>query len=360
MARYEERLQHDTDQISGLVLEVGALVERALDDAVRALLTVDRALASQTILQDLAINRATRRLDVLCHAYVARHLPSAGHLRFISAVLRISVALERIGDYAVTICREAVQISTEPPVTVARDIEMMADQARRLFRQAIKAFKEGSPDLARGARDMAAQLARTFDKIFDDLIHEGEAGSRPVRDLFALLVVFNRLERVSDQSKNICERIVFAKTGETKEPKRYRVLFLDERNDGLSQLAELLTRKAFPNTTDAASAGWEPAEELDPVYRDFMDAHGFELGDVRPRRLDAIHDELIDYHVIVDLGGEARQRLPEVPFHSIMLAWDLSDVGTDGEGETRLEALHGELSSRVGDLTQMLRGEDAD
>ena len=68
-----------------------------------ALLTRDRELAAEVILGDLPINREVRAIDALCHAFVARHLPSAGHLRFVSSVLRLNVELERIGDYAVTI-----------------------------------------------------------------------------------------------------------------------------------------------------------------------------------------------------------------------------------------------------------------
>ena len=56
----------------------------------RALLTLDRDLAYATVLGDKPINREIRELDRLCHAFVARHLPSAGHLRFVSSVLRLT------------------------------------------------------------------------------------------------------------------------------------------------------------------------------------------------------------------------------------------------------------------------------
>ena len=93
------------------------------------------AQAAQTILDDYVTNRQTRELDRLCHAFVARHLPSAGHLRYVSSVLRLGIALERIGDYATTVSRTAAQLAEIPPPVVVRDIEMMSEQARRAWRQ---------------------------------------------------------------------------------------------------------------------------------------------------------------------------------------------------------------------------------
>ncbi|MEC7584220.1 MAG: PhoU domain-containing protein, partial [Planctomycetota bacterium] len=85
---YEERLQQDLTQIESLVAQVGVKIEEAITNAVRALLTLDRSMAGSVIVGDYLVNRQTRELDRLCHAFVARHLPSAGHLRYVSSVLR--------------------------------------------------------------------------------------------------------------------------------------------------------------------------------------------------------------------------------------------------------------------------------
>ena len=138
MSHYEERLEADLGKIRGRLKEIGTQVEEAHKAAVHALLTGDRALAYETILSDHPINREIRGIDQACHAFVARHLPSAGHLRFVSSVLRLGVGLERIGDYASTICREAVQLSAPPSKAVARDIDLMADQSRGVLRQAMR------------------------------------------------------------------------------------------------------------------------------------------------------------------------------------------------------------------------------
>ncbi|MFK7741240.1 MAG: phosphate signaling complex protein PhoU, partial [Planctomycetota bacterium] len=263
---YEQRLQQDLDWIGELIERVGEQLVTTLSKAVECVLQTDPQLAAQTILSDYTINRQTRELDRLCHAFVARHLPSAGHLRYVSSALRLNIALERIGDYATTIARTAAHLSEPPPQAVYRDIEMMAEQARRMLADSLAAFSGRDESRAATTIRAANQFAPYFDRVFNDLVEAGEEQSRPVKDLYGLIATFKRLERVIHQAKNICEETVFVVTGTPKGEKRFHILFVDEKNDGASQLAEHFTRKAFPNSGTYESAGWAPADEIRPEF----------------------------------------------------------------------------------------------
>ena len=363
MSHYEERLEKDLNAIRDRVRGVGKQVEEALKQAVHAILTHNREQAAEVVLGDMPINREVRAIDALCHGFVAQHLPSAGHLRFVSSVLRLNIELERIGDYAVAMAREVQQLSGPPPDTVLRDIDLIADQAKLILHQALKSFREGNAELAHGTKAMGKQVDSTFQKIFADLLEEGAKPSRSLKDLFALLVVINRLGRVSDQAKNICEETVFAVTGETKEPKIYQILFIDERNDGYSQMAQAFARKAFPNSGRYASAGWKPASSLDSACARFLDSRGFPVENLEPTQLDLPVEELGDYHVIVNLEQGQKAPLPEIPFHTVLLDWDVGPppAGLDQErADALIEEAHKELSTRIRDLMVQLRGEGAD
>lgn len=111
MTHYEERLQEDLTRLQQKVSSLGNTVENAVANAVRALLELDKEIATEVIIGDLKVNRESRELDRLCHGFVARHLPAAGHLRYVSSTMRVNVALERIGDYAETISRTVLQLS---------------------------------------------------------------------------------------------------------------------------------------------------------------------------------------------------------------------------------------------------------
>lgn len=349
---YEQRLQKDLAWIDELIGIVGTTIEDALDRAVRAVLQLDRDLAAETVIGDYQVNRQTREMDRLCHAFVARHLPSAGHLRYVSSVMRLNIALERIGDYAATISRAVAQLSAHPPAVVARDLEMMRDHARRMLHESLRSFHTRDVALAEATLHGAAQFTHHFDRVFADLVHEGEARTRPIRDLFALMATFNRLERVIHQAKNICEETVFVGTGRMKGEKVFQILFLDERNDGPSHLAEHFTRKAFPQSGRYRSAGLQPAEEIDPAYVKFAQQCGLDLSKAWPSPFAALTDQLDEFHLIIGVVPDLRSRLQAVPFHTTVLAWNI-------DTQAGPEAVYRALTPRIRELMEKLRGEQA-
>ena len=352
-ALYEERLNADLNRIRKRLRLMGEGVLQALRNATRALLTRDVELATETILGDLPINRRYRDIDHLCHVFVARHLPSAGHLRTVSAALRLGKTLERIGDYAETISRAALQLVEPASDQIKQDVEMMAGHADKILGEALRSFDERDLELARTTLEIASRHGSTFDKVFNDLVAEGERGERPMADLFSLMAVFNRLERVIHQAKNICEQTVLVVTGATKHEKTFDILFVDNRNAGASLLAEHWARKAYPEGGTYASAGWEVATDVDPAYQRFAEEKGCFLGDVKPRSFDTYAEELTKFEIIIDLSGSAKKHLPKVPFHTTLLSWPI-------ENRDDPEAFFKELSARLGHLMERLRGDEDD
>jgi phosphate transport system protein len=352
MSHYERRIEQDLDSISQQVKAAAEEVEQALDDAVRALLTQDRDLANATILGDLKINREIRDIDHRCLSFVARHLPSAGHLRYVSAVRRLIIELERVGDYAVAMCRASVQLSEPPPGALMRDVEMMADHSRQTLGEAIKAFNAGNADQARAVRNLTTQMQSTFRRSLADLALVGTEGSRSTWDILSLATILGRLERVNDQAKNICEETIFAVTGETKPPKVYRVLFIDEKDNCLTKMAEAIARHDFPGSGRYASAGWSPTDQMDTGCRSVLDREGLDLDTYEPVRLQPVRDVLDDYHVIVGVGVDAHPQIPELPFRTVLLRWELPPV-EDASAALPI------LRAKVRELMVTLRGEDA-
>ena len=362
VTHYEERLERDLDEIRSRVRGVSDLVEEQIRDAVQALLNRDQELANRVILQDRIVNRETRALDHRCHGFVVRHLPVAHHLRYVSAVLRLDVALERVGDYAVTVCRHSLRCSAPPPPEIARDIELIAQQSRDSLSEALKAFHEEDAEVARKALGLTRPVDATHDKAFEDLVTAGETHHPPVRDLFAYLRALYVLLRVSDQAENIAQETLFAVEGETKNPKVYRILFVDRANDCRSLLAEAYARKAFPECGVFSSGGWEPAQAIRPEVIPFFTDHGLRHEDLHPKAIPDLMAEPRHFHVIIGLDEEAGKMIGEIPYKSVFLDWDLGPCPTgegDPEGPERLEGIYREIATRLRDLMTTLRGPDA-
>ena len=86
-------MEADLEEIRERIRAISTLVEDQVGSTVRALLEVGDDLANQVILGDRRVNRRIREIDHLCHAFIIRHSPSAGHLRFVSAAMRLDIAL---------------------------------------------------------------------------------------------------------------------------------------------------------------------------------------------------------------------------------------------------------------------------
>ena len=361
MSHYEERLEQDVKRIRSEVALVGKWVEAAVRDALRSVLTLDRELAYETILGDKRVNRAVAQLDSRCHSFVARHLPSAKHLRFISSVLRMNVALERTGDYATTICREAAQIQKPLEPSLHREVERMGENVSWMLHQALQSFEESSAEIAK-ATMYGDLVERSFATAFDILVEQSERNEHAERDQFAKLVIFNMLERVGDQAVNICEETVFAETGETKAPAMYRILFLDRDNSVLGPMALGIARKGYPNSGRYYTASLTPVASFDEQLQIFLDENGNALPGA-PRGIEAVRDSWQDYYILICLEGRTEDYLANVPFRTIALEWKFTLPSFDElSAEERREAyqhIYQELTSKVRGLMETLQGEDA-
>ena len=136
MSHFEQRLETDLKAIRQWVWDLGEAVETAIGDAKKILVLRDEDLAYATVLGDHAINRDSRECDRMCHRFIARHLPGAGHLREMASTIRVNVSLERIGDYAVTIAREGLQLGGPLPEAFSVEMDAVADESLQIVPEA--------------------------------------------------------------------------------------------------------------------------------------------------------------------------------------------------------------------------------
>jgi phosphate uptake regulator/protein-tyrosine-phosphatase len=328
VSHYEQRLANDKDAIRQRIVALGRRCSDAVSASVEALLSGDHARSYRIVVDDLPINRESRSIDRACHAFVARHLPSASHLRFISAVMRMNVELERVGDYAAGIARHAVQLERPPEGKVADEMRTLVARSSEMMADALSAFEKGDAELARETKPVARAMQHSFELVF--------------------------------QAKNICEETLFELLGETKPPKRYRILFVDGRHSLIAPLAEMLARKAFPNSGQYESAGYQPADALaDDLLSLAMDM-GLDVGGIAPTDLKA--KNLSKFHVVVWLNGNPGKHIDKMPYQTVLVAWDLPKLADakDGDVRTQVREIANALSAEIRDLMVTMRGEDAD
>ena len=152
----------------------------------------------------------------------------------------------------------------------------MASDALEMLAQALKAYELQDANLAAETAKLAKKVDRDYVLAYSDLLVP-EGGNLSRIDQFGRLVIIRQIERVSDQAKNLCEEIVFAQTGETKQRRRYRLMFLDAQDDGMTHMAVALCRKYHADRIQADSMASQRADAIRADVRELCENKGLDL-----------------------------------------------------------------------------------
>lgn len=202
---FQQELNHLKEELLGMA----GLAEKAIANAIDALVKRDSALAEKTVREDKAINEMELEIDDLSLKLLALHQPLAGDLRFITSAMRINIELERIGDLAVNIAERALSLNQEPQLKPYIDIPRMAEITKSMVKEVLDAFVSGNADLARMVCERDDQVDDLNDQVFRELLAYMLADPKTITRAVHLIIVSKYLERIADHATNIAEGVIF-------------------------------------------------------------------------------------------------------------------------------------------------------
>jgi phosphate transport system protein len=212
-----ETLDRELREIKDSVLRMGSLVEMAIRDAIGALAAHDAQAASAVIEGDRHVNAAQRAISTLITTTIATQQPVARDLRFLLTLDHVSYELERMGDHAGSVAKQARKLAPEPPLKEYVDLPAMGELGAELVHGILRALVDVDQDRARevaaGDDAIDALYHRTFDEVLDLMRADPANVDRGARILFAA----HYLERIGDRVTNIAEDVVFLATGEIED-----------------------------------------------------------------------------------------------------------------------------------------------
>jgi phosphate transport system protein len=205
----ERHFEQELNELKEQLLLMGGRAESIVRKSIESLRRSDSVLAQQVFDDDRAMDRQEIDVEERCLRLLALQQPLAGDLRFITAALKISNDLERVGDHAVNIAGGTVRLAGKPLLKPLVDIPRMADLAVGMLHEALDAFVRRDAESAR-------RLVRRDDEV-DDLNHQvfRELLSYMIEDpstitrALELVQVARNLERVADLATNVAEEVVF-------------------------------------------------------------------------------------------------------------------------------------------------------
>jgi phosphate transport system protein len=204
-------------EVKDNVLRMGSMVEAQIRAAIAALIAHDPDAALQVILDDRQINEVQRKATAMIAAVIATQNPVARDLRYLLTLDHVSYELERMGDHAGSVAKQARKLAPYPPMKDYVLLPQLGERVAELVGGIIRALVDVDQDQARVVAALDDQVDELYHRIFDQvlvLMRDDPANVEPgTRVLFAS----HYLERIGDRVTNIAEDIVFLASGEVED-----------------------------------------------------------------------------------------------------------------------------------------------
>lgn len=210
--RFDRQLGTLNDEL----IEMGSMIEKSIETAIKALVNQDVDLARHAIEADEEIDRQERIIEDLCLKLLLQQQPVAKDLRLISSALKMITDMERIGDHASDISEITIALADQPYIKKLEHIQQMAKETMIMLVGSIEAFVDKDLEKANEVIKRDDVVDDLFDKVKKELIqmiHENADKGEQAADL---LMVAKYMERIGDHATNISEWVIFSITGEHK------------------------------------------------------------------------------------------------------------------------------------------------
>lgn len=215
-----ERRRRLDEQLSDLyqqILRMGSLVEEALRKAVLALKTDDEALADTVTREDAQIDAMHIAIEDLCTHIIALEQPVATDLRELITATKLASELERIGDHARHIARRVNRLPKELLAIAVPGIDDMARVGISMLHDSLSAYVAQDETQARAVAVKDDEIDAAHRVLYTSLIAIMRDRPEWIEHGVELMFLNRYMERLGDHVTNMCEWVIFARSGEHVE-----------------------------------------------------------------------------------------------------------------------------------------------
>lgn len=203
----QRHFEQELESLKTNLIKMGSIVEEAVAESLKALMSRDTQLAQRIIDRDDRINSLEIEIDNAIVDLLALQQPVAIDLRLILAAQKINNDLERIGDHAVNIAESAIAMMQSKDSFLK--VPQMGELVQTMLRNAIDGFIHGDPSLGKKVLendDVVDELNRSMTREVIQLLNNNKMSIEGGVDLIR---VSRNLERVADLATNIAEEVIF-------------------------------------------------------------------------------------------------------------------------------------------------------
>lgn len=210
-------LDRDERQVKDAILRMASLVETQIRSAIRAFVDRDRILANEVVAADARVNEAQRAVNEAVMMTIATQQPVARDLRFLLALNQVAYELERIGDHATSVAKQARRLAGAPTLAGAVEIGRMGGLAADLVRGILDALIDVDEARARAVAARDDEIDHLYREVFSGVVNAMRADPEVVEPGTWVILAAHWIERIGDRVTNIAEDVVYLASGSIED-----------------------------------------------------------------------------------------------------------------------------------------------
>lgn len=209
-----EQFNEELDGVKSRMLEMGGIVEQQIAAAVKALVATESGEAELVVARDDEVNSLEVSIEEECSRILARRQPAASDLRLVLAINKVITDLERIGDEAAKIARQAINLSEEG-ASPSGYVEMrhIGLHVTSMVRNSLDAFARLDVEAAVNVAQEDDLIDKEYANAMRSLVTYMMEDPRVIGSVLNEMWALRSLERIGDHARNIAEHVIYLVKG---------------------------------------------------------------------------------------------------------------------------------------------------
>ena len=194
------------------VSEMWKLVLSQLEKAKQSYLNNDVEVAREIVSREKRVDAFELKIESDCENYIALYSPVAIDLRLVLSLIKISITLERIGDFAESVARHVIGEECEQlDSTLIEDlqIEKIFDTIISMLSDSFVALESENTRISGKIMAKDNEVDTLYHKSIEILSNYLQGNPSQARCCLKTILLIRKLERIGDHCGNIVEEIVF-------------------------------------------------------------------------------------------------------------------------------------------------------
>ncbi len=210
------RLEAELSRLTAHAVEMGNWALGMVHDGWEAFKGGDLALAQRVLDRDTDLDRFDQSVEHEVISFRVLKQPAAGDLRAAAALLKSTTHLDRIGRLGFDMARMATPLEGHDVPQLLELLSSMDQTAESMVRQALEALGRGDAELAKQLFQRDDEVDRMHRQATRLVVRELVNDPLSAQRLSGILLCARHFERIADNACKICERTIYAATGQRR------------------------------------------------------------------------------------------------------------------------------------------------